>query len=144
MAGAWSVERMLELGRLHADLEARCDIAGTLATMVEHPVYEFFPAGLRMSGADKVRRYYENLLNVFVPKTSASLIDEWVSERAVAQEYEIVYDPQGVAEAHRVIGILYMADGEELLGGERVYASEKCARLMLGDDLYAELEPIGR
>jgi hypothetical protein len=135
---------MLELGRLHADLEARCDITGTLATMVENPVYEFFPEGLRMEGADKVRRYYENLLNIFVPNTEASLIDEWVSERAVAQEYEIVVDPKGAAEAHRVIGILYLAEGTELLGGERVYASEKCARLMLGDDLYAELEPIAR
>ncbi len=97
-----------------------------------------------MEGADKVRRYYENLLNIFVPNTEASLIDEWVSERAVAQEYEIVVDPKGAAEAHRVIGILYLAEGTELLGGERVYASEKCARWMLGDDLYAELEPIAR
>jgi hypothetical protein len=142
MAGAWNVERMLELGRVHAELEAKCDITGTLATMVEHPVYEFYPAGLRMEGADKVRRYYEHLLNVFVPNTSATLIDEWVSVRSVAQEYEIVVDPSGAAEAHRVIGILYLAEGTELLGGERVYASEKCARLMLGDALFEELEPV--
>jgi len=144
MAGSWNVERMLELGRRHAELEARCDIPGTLATMIESPVYEFFPAGLRMEGAEKVRRYYENLLNVFVPNTSATLIEEWVSERSVAQEYEIVVDPRGVAQVHRVIGILYLAEGTELLGGERVYASERCARQMLGAELFDELEPIGR
>lgn len=144
MSSSWSVDRMVELARHHAELEAKCDIAGTLATMIEHPIYEFFPAGLRMQGAENVRRYYENLLNVFVPNTSASLIDEWVSERSVAQEYEIVFDPKGAVEAHRVIGILYLAEGTELLGGERVYASERCARLMLGDDLFAELERISR
>ena len=142
MAGSWSVERMLELGRRHAALEERCDIDGTLDTMIENPVYEFFPAGLRMEGAANVRRYYENLLNVFVPNTSASLIEEWVSDRSVAQEYEIVVDPQGSAEVHRVIGILYLAEGTELLGGERVYASERCARLMLGDPLFDELDPV--
>jgi hypothetical protein len=144
MSGDWSVERMLELGTRHAQLEASCDINGTLATMIPEPVYEFFPVGLRMAGADKVRRYYVHLLHEFVPNTTASLIEEWVSERSVAQEYEIIWDPDGKAEPHRVIGILTLAEGTGLLGGERVYASERCARLMLGDALFDELEPIAR
>jgi hypothetical protein len=45
----------------------------------------------------------------------------------------------GRTETHRVLGILY-AEGA-LLGGERVYASDRCIRLMTGA-LYDELEPI--
>ncbi len=37
-----------------------------------------------------------------------------------------------------MVGILF-ARGEQL-GGERVYASERCTRLMIGD-LYDELTP---
>ena len=45
----------------------------------------------------------------------------------------------GAVEKHRVVGILYGRDG--LLEGERVFASERCARLMMGD-LYDELSPL--
>jgi hypothetical protein len=132
---------MLELGTRHAALEARCDLEGTMATLVDDPVYGFFPIGLGMRGRDQVRRYYEHLFRSFVPATkSYRLIDEWVNVGSVAQEYEIVLDVAGSRETHRVIGILY-AEGK-LLGGERVYASERCIRLMTGD-LYEELQPLG-
>ena len=144
MSGGWNAQRMLELGRRHAELEGRCDLDGTMATLIVEPVYEFFPVGLRMRGVTHVRRYYENLFGNFIGNTSHTLIAEWVSESSVAQEYEIVWDPKGKPEAHRVIGILFRAEGSELLGGERIYASERCARLMLGDALCDELEPIGR
>ncbi len=75
---------MLELGRRHAEFEADCDIDGTLATMIESPVDEFVPARLRMEGAAIMRRYCENLLNVFVPNSAARLIEEWGSERSAA------------------------------------------------------------
>jgi hypothetical protein len=42
-------------------------------------------------------------------------------------------------QTHQVIGILW-ADGE-LMGGERIWASETCLRAMLGP-LFDELEPI--
>ena len=53
---------------------------------------------------------------------------------------EAVCPVDGV-ERHFVIGILVAGEGE-LLGGERVWASERCLRLMMGDALYAELEPM--
>ena len=133
----WSVERMHELGTKHAKLEADCDLDGTMATIVEHPVYEFHPAGVRLEGREQVRRYYEHLLTHFVPSTrGVILIEEWVSASSIAQEYEITVEVEGALEAHRVIGILF-AEGE-LLGGERIYSSERCARLMLGEALYAQ------
>ncbi len=133
----WSVERMHELGTKHAKLEADCDLDGTMATVVENPVYEFHPAGVRLEGREQVRRYYEHLLTHFVPSTrGVTLIEEWVSASSIAQEYEITVEVEGALEAHRVIGILF-AEGE-LLGGERIYSSERCARLMLGEALYAQ------
>lgn len=128
---------MHELGTKHAKLEADCDLDGTMATVVENPVYEFHPAGVRLEGREQVRRYYEHLLTHFVPSTrGVTLIEEWVSASSIAQEYEITVEVEGALEAHRVIGILF-AEGE-LLGGERIYSSERCARLMLGEALYAQ------
>ena len=34
----------------------KADLEGTLATLVENPSYEFWPAGLRMTGREPVRR----------------------------------------------------------------------------------------
>ena len=133
----WTADRMHELGSRHAQLEADCDIEGTMATVVPNPVYEFHPAGVRLEGRDQVRRYYEHLLTHFVPSTrGVRLLEEWASAASIVQEYEITVEVAGDLEAHRVIGILF-AEGE-LLGGERIFSSERCARLMLGEALFAE------
>ena len=138
MAG--TVERVRDLGARHAELEAKQDLEGTLATLVAEPEYEFWPVGRRMRGAAQVRRYYEHLFREFVPRTrSYRLLGEWASESGVAQEYEIELEIDGQLEKHRVVGIL-LADGD-LLGGERVYGSERCIRLMTGP-LFDELTPI--
>ena len=139
MAGSWTAADMHALGTRHAELEAKGDLEGTMATLVEEPTYEFWPAGLRMAGRGQVRRYYEHLMGHFIPSTrSYELISEWASETSVAQEYAIHVEVDGTVESHRVIGILF-ASGT-LLGGERVYASERCTRLMVGR-LYDELKP---
>ena len=75
----------------------------------------------------------------FIPHVESRLVAEWVAPHSIAQEYDIVWDPKGAAETHRVIGILYVDEATQLLGGERIYAGERCARLMLGDALYDSL-----
>ena len=138
----WNAEKMYELGTRHARIETACDLEGTMATLVEDPVYQLQPMGLCMRGQDQVRRYYENLMQSFIPSTLGyTLISEWVNESSVAQEYEIVVGVDAGRESHRVIGILW-SDGGPLLGGERVYAGERIIRLMVGE-LYDELQPIG-
>ena len=67
------------------------------------------------------------------------LIAEWVSEESLAQEYRIDLAVDGALEHHRVVGIL-IAEGE-LLGGERIYASERCVALMTGP-LFEEMVPL--
>jgi hypothetical protein len=136
----WASEQMRELATRHAALEARCDLDGVMATLGGDPRYEFWPVGLAMTGRSRVRRYYEHLFASFIPRTRGyDLVAEWVSESSLAQEYEIRLEVEGGVEAHRVIGILF-ASGH-LLGGERIYGSERCLRLMVGD-LYDELEAI--
>ncbi|MCG8588212.1 MAG: hypothetical protein MJE66_02900 [Proteobacteria bacterium] len=135
----WSVEAMVALATQHARVEAQRDLEATMATLVPSPFYEWQPMGWIMQGRDAVTRYYEHLFANFIPRTrDVRLLGEWASETGVAQEYEIhVAVDGGAVEPHRVIGILF-AEGR-LLGGERIYTSERCARLMAGDALIDEI-----
>ncbi len=140
MAEQWDATKMHKLGSRHAQLEADGDLDGVMATLVDNPVYEFWPIGLRATGRDSIRRYYEHLLGVFIPTQHGyRLVEEWLSDHSLIQEYEIEIEGPNGRGTHQVIGILW-ADGE-LMGGERVWASETCLRAMLGP-FFDELEPI--
>ncbi len=140
MAVEWSREQMAELGTRHSMLEARGELEPLLETLVEDPVYEFHPIGLCVRGGDQVRRFYTQFCERFLPmRHGYELIAQWVSESSVAQEYDVSLRVDGRVEQHRVLGVLY-ASGE-LLGGERVYASERFIRLMTGE-LFDELKPL--
>ncbi len=139
MSADWDSTRMLALGTLHARLEAERRLEPLLRTLVPEPVYDFYPLGMSMRGADQVRRYYRQFFtDVLAKVVEYTLLEEWVNERSVAQEYDITLDVHGAHETHRVLGVLY-ASGH-LLGGERIYGSESVIRLMLGD-LFDELKP---
>jgi|JI10StandDraft_1071094.scaffolds.fasta_scaffold1238177_2 hypothetical protein len=133
----WDAQAMLELGTLHARLEAEGKLDEVMDTLVADPVYEFWPVGLRMRGRERVRRYYEHLIGPFyAAQKSYRLIEEWLSEKSLAQEYEMVVEIDGQVESHHVIGILFARDG--LLGGERIWGSKAILKRMVGpvwDDL---------
>lgn len=144
MPKAWTPQDMLQLGHLHADLEARRELDPLMETMIAEPAYEFHPFGLGMRGGERIRRYYAQFFERFMQTiVGYVLIDEWANERAVAQEYDITVDVDGARETHRVVGILFAADSPDgvRLGGERVYASERCVRQMAGV-VFDELEPL--
>jgi hypothetical protein len=137
---SWTVEDMAELGTRHSTLEAEGQLEPLLATLVDDPVYEFHPIGLRMQGGPTVKRFYTQFCERFLPlRAGFELIDEWVNEDSVAQEYDVHLRVDGVVETHRVLGVLYRSG--ELLGGERVFASVRFIQLMTGE-LFDELEPI--
>ena len=139
-ASKWDTNAMLELGTRHARLEAEGKLDLVMDTLVADPVYDFWPIGLRMRGREKVRRYYEHLIGPFyAAQKSYRLIEEWLSERSLAQEYEMVVELDDGVEAHHVIGILFAKDG--LLGGERIWGSEAILKKMVGP-VWDELEPI--
>ena len=136
----WTREAMHALGARHAELEARQDLEGVMRTLTVNPRYEFWPGGRGFEGDSNVRRYYQHLFSHFMPLTRGyELIAEWVSEESLAQEYRIDLAVDGALEHHRVVGIL-IAEGE-LLGGERIYASERCVALMTGP-LFEEMVPL--
>ncbi|HPG24004.1 MAG: hypothetical protein H6748_07235 [Spirochaetaceae bacterium] len=139
----WTAESMRELGERHARVETECDLEATMATLVDEPVYEFWPVGRRMRGRDAVRRYYTHLMQVFMPSQRGfALVEEWLSEASLAQEYAVDIAGDDGPETHRVIGVLIAsAERDGLLAGERIWASEAFLRRMLGP-AWDELEPI--
>jgi hypothetical protein len=141
---SWTAQQTHAVATRHAELEARGDLEGTMATLIETPRYEFHPLGLRMTTTEQVRRYYEHLLGHFVPMTRGyELLEEWVNETSLAQEYSITLGTPEGEETHRVIGVLFVDEASKatggLLGGERIFASERCTRLMVGDEFVDEL-----
>jgi len=141
--GAGSREAMYALGMKHATLEGGGDLEGTMATLIEEPVYEFWPMGKRMTGTAQVRRYYEHLINDFMPsQIGYEMIAETLSESALSQEYIIEINGADGPEKHRVLGILFAAeDGSGLMGGERIWGSDEFLRQMIGP-VWDELETI--
>lgn len=140
MSKQWTVENMYELGTRHARVEAQKNLDALMETMVAEPVYEFYPVGRMLRGGEKVRRYYQQFMDNFMNTiVDYELVEEWVNETSVIQEYNITVEIDGVRETHRTVGILY-AKGE-LLGGERIYGSERMIRQFAGD-MYDELEPL--
>lgn len=134
------IAQVLAIGMNHAEVETAGELDDTMATLVAEPVYEFFPVGLRMRGADRVRRYYQHLMDHFLPNVEdAALVDQWCNEHSLNQEYDIEVRVDDQLERHRVVGVLLVVG--DRLSGERIYGSERVLRLMLGD-LYDELEPL--
>ncbi len=138
--GAGSREAMYALGMKHATLEAEGDLDGTMATLIDVPVYEFWPMGKRMTGRDQVMRYYEHLVGDFMPRQIGyEMVAETLSSEALSQEYMIEIHGDNGPEKHRVLGILVAAsDGSGLMSGERIWGSDAFLRQMIGpvwDDL---------
>lgn len=142
MSGVWSAERMRDLGRRHARVEAARQLEALMETLVDEPVYEFHTLGLRLRGGARIRRYYRQFFDDYLSKVSGGeRLGEWVSERAYVLESAIQVRGARGPELHQVMSVLW-AQGERL-GGERIYAGEHVVRAMAGS-LFAELEPIPR
>ena len=141
-AAAQPDEQALAVAHAHAAAESTGDIVTTLATLCDDPLYEFQPVGRVFRGKETARRYYEHFFAHFAPLTeSFEIRGEWSTPEGLGQEYTIwLRLPDGTRERHDIIGILLFGDSG--LAGERVYASERLLRLMLGP-LYDETTPLG-
>jgi hypothetical protein len=134
-------EQALEVAHAHAAAEGSGDLDATLATLSDDPVYEFQPVGRVFQGKDTARRYYEHFFAHFSPLTERFEIrGEWTTPEGLGQEYTVwLRLPDGTRERHEIIGILVF--GPSGLAGERVYASERLLRFMLGP-IYDETTPL--
>ena len=133
---AWTADDMRELGHRHAALESE-DIGSLeplLATLVDDPLYEFHPCGRVLRGAALARRYYAYFYEHFQPmRAGFAFIEEWASADSLAQEYDVSLRVDGGVETHRVLGILVR--GDHRLAGERIFASDRFFRLLMGDQV---------
>ena len=135
-----NAEQLLKLTKRHAIVEYKRQLDDLMNTMVEEPLYEFLVQGLRLRGGERVRRYYQQFFEGYMSRaTHGRMLGLWGDELSVAREDSIDYDGVDGPEVHRVMSVFF-ADGD-LLGGERIYASDHVVRMMAGE-MYDELEPI--
>jgi hypothetical protein len=143
----WTAADMAELGHRHARLEGERTLDALMDTLCADPVYEFHPAGLTFSGGDTTHRYYDQFIREFMSRIQGyDLVDEWVNERSVAQEYVIRIKREHSIIALRTVGVLFLdpssiESGDPRLGGERIYGSEQLVREFTGE-MYRELKPL--
>jgi hypothetical protein len=126
------LEALVANAKRHAQAEAEGDLATTLATLEDDPLYDLPTVGIAFRGKAAARTYYEHFFGTFQPWIAGfELLNDWVTDEGVGEEYFLDVAPPGQPkERHRILGILVF--GETKLAGERLYASEKLLRLMLG------------
>jgi mannose-6-phosphate isomerase-like protein (cupin superfamily) len=125
-------EALVAVAKRHAQAEAEGDLATTLATLEDDPVYELATLGISFRGKAAARTYYEHFFGTFQPWIAGfELVNQWVTDEGVGEEYFLDVAPPGQPkERHRIVGILVF--GATQLAGERLYASERLLRVMLG------------
>jgi len=132
-----TIDQLGALGALHAEREAARDFDAVMGTLCDNPRYEYPALGKGFSGRSNAERFYRWFFENFSPKvTHYVLINQWVNEGSVAQEYDVTLTFDDVDETHRILGVLFV-EGDKL-GGEVVYASEAAIRRMTGP-MFSEL-----
>ena len=117
------------------------DVDAVMAVLVDEPVLDFYPVGLRLSGHEDVRRYYGHFMTDVIPRSTGCLVASFVGQSEVAFEFiTSVSDGAGGVESFRILAI-QPVDGDRV-AGERLYASERYVRLIVGDELWHLLAPI--
>ena len=134
-------ERMAALAAEHVRAEDAGDVDATLATFQADAAFELFPCGLRLSGHDRIRRYYEYFFSTSLKRCAGYTTrgtQEGDDGMAVEMNVNISY-PGGATRDFRVLTIFPY--GETALLGERIYADTEFFRVIFGP-LLAEAEPM--
>jgi hypothetical protein len=126
-----TIQDMKALVKKHADAESEHDLEGVLATLVENPVYEIYPARLKLEGKENVRAFYRQHFDSFFPLISSfTLINEWWESETACMEYDLFLKEPYAEKPYRILVILTAKNN--LLLGERFYVSEELAQIMSG------------
>mgnify|MGYP001066403006 CR=1 FL=1 len=129
-----------EVARIHSVAELGGNLAGTLATLEDDPIYELFPVGLKLTGMDRVRRYYAYFMENALPHFVDATVHYESTDRPGHQKESTVWwrDRDGTVRVTQLMTILVY--GENKLRGERLYADEPFLRFLFGP-LWDEMEP---
>jgi hypothetical protein len=127
-----TVDNMRKLVQKHADLETKLDLEGVLSTLVDNPVYEFYPDRLRLEGKENIRQFYQDHFDSFFPLIKSHiLINECWDAHSACLEYDLyLKEPHNPNRAYRIMVVL--TEKNSLLIGERFYVESELARLMAG------------
>lgn len=126
-----TIEDMKQLVLQHATLETQQNVDGVLATLVEDPFYEIYPARLKLQGKENVRAFYREHFDSFFPLIASSkLINEWWSPESACMEYDLFLKAPYAQNSYRILVVLTAKNN--LLLGERFYISEELAKIMSG------------
>jgi hypothetical protein len=137
MSTTLTLQQMEELLAIHEMAEFNLDIDGTMATLVDHPVYELPALNWHIEGWDAVRETYRRLLhggdvrNIWAEKRTHAITDSSLCREAY------VYVDNDAGE--RVTGRYMVAmdfEGDKI-AGERMYMDATFASAMaaiLGPD----------
>jgi len=131
----------------HATAELTFDLDAVMATVDADCEYEWQPQGLGLRGLDECRGMYA----AFLPRwreleRTRDLRFEvrsefWNDEARIREQVGFVRGADGKIERHDFVVVVLW--GEHGVRGERTYASEAFHRLVLGDEYFASLGPIG-
>ena len=136
----------------HAAAELTFDLDAVMATVDADCEYEWQPQGLGLRGLDECRRMYA----AFLPRwqeleQTRDLRFEvrtefWNDEARIREQVAYVRpeDGQDDGRVERHDFVVVVLWGEHGVRGERTYASEGFHRLVLGDEYFDSLAPIGR
>jgi hypothetical protein len=126
------LDALADVARAHANAEATGDLDGTLATLDPDPVYELLPMGVTLSGGDFARACYERFFSECVPRiVGYELRSEWIMDDGLGQEYRVDIETPNGPRRYDILGILTFGD-DDLLSGERLYASDDMFRFLFG------------
>ena len=126
-----TIEDMKALVAKHAELEDKHDLEGVLETLVEDPLYEIYPARLKLQGKENVRAFYQEHFDSFFPLiASFQLISEVWNPESACLEYDLFLKAPYEEKPYRILVILTAKNN--LLLGERFYISEELGQIMSG------------
>ena len=134
-----SKDELLALTGKRFDAVGRGDVKGALAVLVDDPIFDLYPAGLRLRGRENVRRHYEHYFKHVAPAiVGAEQIATYFADDAIGFEFTMSWRAEnGAVQASRML-VVTPVEGDKFTG-ERVYTDERLIRWMFAG---GTLEPI--
>ena len=126
-------EEMIAFNLEHARKFLEGDIDGIMRdSLVEDPVWEFYPNRIRVSGKEAVRRYHEINYKTVIAQVdprngddTREFYSETHGENVIAHEFSNMMNLNGVEKRGYFIAVIPYQDGRMV--GERIYLDKDTA-----------------
>ncbi len=113
----------------------------SMSVLIDDPVFDLFPIGLRLSGQENVRNYYSYFFDHAKHDFHSKPIDVFYADAAIGFELDITHAPSvGEPVIYRLFAIMPV-EGDRFTG-ERLFGDERLFRLMFGGPTWSRLTAI--